>query len=312
MKARKGKFLEFYEKYRGRGFVITSHRNADIDSLCCMYALHAFFPKAVLALPGDVEEPAEGFAKELGMKWEKLSSLDPRDFEGLVVVDTSAPSLVPGGEAWRKLLIVDHHVKNGFMFEAEYEVRDEDAPSAAEIMAEILPELSQKVAFALACGIVSDSARFKGGRKLTFETFVKLMDISGKEYQEILKWGEPELTLKLKGEVLEALRNMKVQSAGSYLIASVEVKDNESLIASSISEFADVALAAKWKESEGATKVSARGRKSVGVKLNEVLAQVAREYGGAGGGHPKAAGCAAKERPDIVLRRIIELVKEKL
>ena len=302
----------FRKEHGGKRFAITSHRNADIDALSSMYALKSVFPEAVLALPDKIEEPAREFAKEIGMEGERLSSLDPRDFEGLAVVDTSAPSLLPGAEAWRKILIIDHHHRNGFMFEAEFEIRDEHAPSTAEMLALLIPEMGGKVAFALACGIVSDTARFKNGRRETFEQLLRLMGISKKSYMEILEWGEPEPTLKLKGEVLGALQKMKITSAGSVLIATVEVRDNESFIASSISEFADIAVAAKWKASERATKVSVRARKSVDVQMNEVMAQAGKEFGGAGGGHPKAAGCFAKERPNIVLRRIIEIAKERL
>lgn len=302
----------FRKEYGGKRFAITSHRNADIDALSSMYALKSVFPEAVLALPDKIEEPAREFAKEIEIEGEKFSSLDPRDFDGLAVVDTSAPSLLPGAEAWRKILIIDHHHKNGFMFEAEFEIRDEHAPSTAEMLALLIPEMDEKVAFALACGIVADTARFKNGRRETFEQLLRLMDISKKSYMEILEWGEPEPTLKLKGEVLDALQKMKVTSAGNTLIATVEVRDNESFIASSISEFADIAVAAKWKASENSTKISVRARKSVDVQMNEVMAQIGKEFNGAGGGHPKAAGCFAKERPNIVLRRIVEIVKEKL
>lgn len=302
----------FRKEYGGKRFAITSHRNADIDALSSMYALRSVFPEAVLALPDKVEEPAREFAEELEIRGEKLSSLDPRDFEGLAVVDTSAPSLLPGTEAWRKILIIDHHHRNSSTMEAEYEIRDENAPSTAEMLALLIPGMGGKVAFALACGIVSDTARFKNGRRETFEQLLRMMEISGREYMEILRHGEPEPGMKLKGEVLEALQKMKVTASGNVLIAAVEVRDNESFIASSISEFADIAVAAKWKASERATKISVRARKSVDVQMNEVMAQVGGEFGGAGGGHSKAAGCFAKERPNIVLRRIIEVVKERL
>ena len=66
---------------------------------------------------------------------------------------------------------------------------------------------------------------------------------------------------------------------------------------SSISEFADVAFAASWRRDEKETRVSARARKNIPIKLNEVMAKVGAQFSATGGGHAKAAGANAKEKP---------------
>jgi len=53
--------------------------------------------------------------------------------------------------------------------------------------------------------------------------------------------------------------------------------------------------------------ISARARKSVRIPLNKVMAQVAEELGGAGGGHAKASGAALKAHTAECLRKCVEV-----
>jgi len=306
------KFLSFLSANRGRRIVICSHMNADIDALSSIYALHSVFPNSEMAIEDRMDVPGKMFADRMGISPPKLSSFKKEDYDGLIVVDTSAPQLVKSAEGWPILLIIDHHRENDHMMEAEMALRDSSAAATAEIIAEILPEIKPDAAFALACGIVSDSARFKGGHISTFRTLVSLMEKCGSDYPEILKYGEPEPTTELKEMVLKSVRRMRVTRHGGYLIAAVKAREHESYVASALSEFADVAFAARWKRAEGETKISARARKSVPVPMNEVMMQLGNEFNGAGGGHSKAAGCSAKAKPEIVLKRCVEIMIGRL
>lgn len=306
------KFLSFLGANRGKRLVIASHSNADVDALSSVYALHSVFPNSVIAVQDRIDEPGKAFAARMGMEPKKLSSLNKEDYDGLVIADTSAPTMLKSTEGWRVLLIMDHHRENEDMIPAELVLRDSSAASTAEIIASVLPEVSPEVAFALACGIVSDSARFKGGHLSTFKALVSLMEKSGKDYPEVLQYGEAEPTSELKELVLKSLKRMKVVRHGNYLIAFVKVRDHESFVSSALSDFADAAFVGKWKRREGETKVSARARRSIPVPLNEVMMQVGKEFGGAGGGHSKAAGASAKGKPEIVLKRCVEILVGRL
>ena len=306
------KFLSFLSSNRDKRIAICSHMNADVDALSSIYAIHSVFPNSEMAIEDRMDVPGTIFAERIGMKPHKLSSLKKEDYDGLIIVDTSAPQLVKSSEGWPILLVIDHHRENDHMIKAEIVLRDSSAAAAAEIIAGILPEIKPEVAFALACGIVSDSARFKGGRLPTFKMLVSLMEKCGKDYPEILKYGEPEPTIELKELVLKSIKKMKITRHGNYMIATVKVREHESYVASALSEFADAVFVARWKRSEGETKVSARARKSVPVPLNEVMTQIGNEFHGAGGGHTKAAGSSAKAKPEIVLKRCVEILVGRL
>lgn len=306
------KFLSFLSANRNKRIVIASHMNADVDALSSIYALHSIFPNSQMAIEDRMDEPGKIFAARVGISPKKLSSFKKEDYDGLIIVDTSAPTLVKSAQGWPILLIIDHHRENEHMVNAELALRNSSAASTAEIIAEILPEIKPEVAFALACGIVSDSARFKGGHLSTFKTLVSLMEKSGKDYPEILQYGEPEPTSELKELVLKSIKKMHITRHGNYLIATVKVRNHESFVSSALSEFADAVFVGRWKRAEGETKISARARKSIPIPLNEVMAQVGKEFHGAGGGHSKAAGSSAKAKPEIALKRCVEILVGRL
>ncbi|MEW5997004.1 MAG: DHH family phosphoesterase [Candidatus Micrarchaeota archaeon] len=306
------KFLSFLSRKREKRIVIASHMNADIDALASMYALHSVFPNSEMAVEDRMDVPGKMFAGKIGFSPRRLSSFKKEDYDGLIVVDTSAPTLLKSAQGWPVLLVIDHHRENEQMISAELVLRNHSAASTAEIIAEILPEITSEAAFALACGIVSDSARFKGGHLSTFKTLVSLMEKSGKDYPEILQYGDPEPTAELKELVLKSVKRMRITRHGNYIIATVKVRDHESFVSSALSEFADAVFVGRWKRAEGETKVSARARKSIPVPLNEVMGQAGREFHGAGGGHSKAAGASAKAKPEIVLKRCVEILAGRL
>lgn len=308
----KENFLSFLAANKNKRLVIATHSNADVDALSSMYALHSAFPNSEMAVEDRIDEPGKVFASRIGLSPKKLSSLRKEDYDGLIVVDTSAPTLLKSAKGWRILLIIDHHRENEQMLNAEIVLRDSSAASTAEIIASLLPEMGADAAFALACGIVSDSARFRGGHLSTFKTFVFLMEKSGKDYPEILEFGDAEPGPELKELVLDAARKMDVTRHGNHLIATAKVRDHESFVSSALAGLVDAAFVAKWKRKEKETKVSARARKSIHVPMNEVMAQVGKEFNGAGGGHSGAAGASAKARPEIVLKRCVEILTGRL
>ncbi|MBD3398639.1 hypothetical protein GF412_05365 [Candidatus Micrarchaeota archaeon] len=306
------KFLSFLEKYKDAKLVVTSHSNFDLDALCSCIAVKSVLPNGVVACPDKMDAPAKAFAEKLGLRVEKLGKLDKGEFEGLVSVDCATSVLLEEAKGWDIRLIVDHHHKSENALSAEFMIVDEDAPSTAEIFGELLPEVSEEVAFALGVAIISDTARFKSARAHTFEMLAKMIRISGKEYSEMLEDAEPELDMENKLTVLEAFKNMRIQMHGGYAVVTSVVPAHESLVSSSLSEFADIAFVAKWKDEVKESRVSSRARKHVPFMMNEIMKEAAEELGGGGGGHAKAAGCSSKARPGETLDKCIEVLIRKI
>ncbi len=299
-------FRRFLEKHSGKKIAIATHNRADVDALSSAYALSKAIPGSVVCTSEEMNEGARMLAQRLGIEVLPMESLRKEDFEGLVVTDTSAYTLVPLARGWRILAIIDHHRSDGKDMQGELEIIETDSPSAAEIVASIVPEIDKDAAFALCVGIIADGARFKSARANTFETLARLMRIAGAEYPDLLSYAEPEPKEDSKIAVLSAMRRLEYVYAAGYVVATTEVGSNESEAASLISEAADVAFVAKWKDKEQETRISARARKGVKVPLNVVMGQVAKMLGGAGGGHPKAAGGALKAHTQEVLKMCVD------
>src|SRR4030042_1141737 len=97
--------------------VITTHINADFDSLASMLAAKKIYPNAVLVFPGSQERNLRDFfihSALYGFEVERIQNIDLREVERLILVDTRQISRIgkfseiiskPGLE----IHIYDHH-----------------------------------------------------------------------------------------------------------------------------------------------------------------------------------------------------------
>lgn len=307
-------FEKFLSEFKGKKLVIASHRKADADGIASAYALNSLFPDSVIAVPDEMDEGAKKLAEKLGLDVKVISELKKTDFEGMVVVDTSAYTMIKDAKDWKVVLIIDHHEAEGTDMSADYVIIDKDAPSTSEMVAELIgyEKLDEKLAFALSVAIISDTARFKSSSADTFEILGKLMKICKTPYVELLEYGEPELGSPAKVAVMKALQRVQFVWHADYVIATSETGSNESDAASLIAEIADAAFVGSWKDREKETRISARASKRLPVGLNEVMKEVGDTFGGKGGGHKKAAGASAKEHTDVVLKKCVDVLIMKL
>jgi nanoRNase/pAp phosphatase (c-di-AMP/oligoRNAs hydrolase) len=303
----RNKFRGFLAKYGKSRIAIVTHNKADVDSISSAYALTKILPNSVICTHEEMRVGAKMLAEKLGIRVRDLGQFNKKDFDGVLAVDTAAYTLVPEARGWKILGIIDHHRKEGKDIEAEFEIIEEESPSAAEIVAGLLDEIDKDTAFALCVGIIADGARFKSARGKTFEALGRLMKIAGADYKELLTYAEPEPPMEVKIAMLTAMKRVEFVYSAGYVIATSEVGSNESDAASLIADAADVAFVGKWKDREQETRISARARKNVHVALNEVMGQVGKELGGAGGGHPKAAGAAIKAHSQETLQKCVDV-----
>jgi nanoRNase/pAp phosphatase (c-di-AMP/oligoRNAs hydrolase) len=304
-------FDEFLSKNKDKQLVITTHRKADIDGLASAYALSTVLPNSIIAMK-DLDEGAAALAEKLSIKTQNLLDIERSQFDGLIVVDTASLTLLAEAADWNVLLVIDHHHEEGRDIAAKEFIIDEDSPSTAEIVASLVSVESADVALALSAAIISDTARFKAGIADTFILLGNLLKKAGATYTEALVLGEPELRPDVKMAVLKAFQRVTFTYAGNLLIATSEVGSNESDAAQLISEAADIAFVASWKNEEKETRISARARKHVTIPLNEVMKEVGQQNGGAGGGHPKAAGASVKIHTQEALKACVDEVIRRI
>jgi prefoldin beta subunit len=307
MAKNEGVFGGFLSRYGSNRLAIATHSRADVDALASAYVLSKHLPESVICTIDEMGEGARMLSEKLSIDVQDISALERTSFRGLVVADTSTYTLLPQAREWEVLLIIDHHRAEGRDMKGEFEIIEPESPSTAEIIANIIPDLDKDSAFALSVGIIADAARFKSARAQSFETLARLMKIADADYSELLSYAEPEPKAEAKLAMLSAMKRVEFVYSAGYIIATSEASSNESDAASLLAEAADVAFVANWKNEEQESRISARARKDVAVPLNKVMAEVGQALGGAGGGHPKAAGASAKAHTDETLKKCVDV-----
>ena len=154
VRAAASKFSEFFAKYGDKRLAIVTHNRADVDAISSAYAISNALPNSLICTNEEMTEGAKLLSERLKIETTPLSSIDKKDYEGLVVVDTSAYTLVPEARGWKIVCIIDHHRSEGRDMVGEFEIIDEKSPSCAEIIANILPEIDSSSAFGLCVGII--------------------------------------------------------------------------------------------------------------------------------------------------------------
>ncbi|MEM4165903.1 MAG: DHH family phosphoesterase [Candidatus Bilamarchaeaceae archaeon] len=302
---------------RDKKILLTSHRKPDIDSVVSLFVLKELLPNAVIALTSEKDESAKNLIDYLGLEFEDLNKINLSDFDGLVVADTSSTTLVPIAKEAKIFLLIDHHQAEGRDIKADFEIIDSQATATSEIIAILLEDagmldkISKKAIFALCCGIVFDSARFKSARAQTFKILSKLMELAEESYEKIREYAEPPRKRDEQLAILRGFQRLEIYEIDGYVIATSNVGSNASDTASFLAEVAHVSFVAEFKEKENETRLSARAAHTFPVPLNEIAARAADKIGGKGGGHKKAAGLSVKnKKPSEVLKACLDVLKE--
>lgn len=151
--------------------VITTHVNADFDSLASMLAAKKLYPEAVLVFPGSQEKSLREFFVQSTFyvfETERMKNLDFKKIQRLILVDTRQPgrigkfvSLV--GRPDVKLHIYDHHPPSPEDLKGEVEVIQE-VGATITILTEILRQrdipISPEEATVMAIGLYEDTGSF--------------------------------------------------------------------------------------------------------------------------------------------------------
>ncbi|MDD5023222.1 MAG: DHH family phosphoesterase, partial [Candidatus ainarchaeum sp.] len=202
-------FNSFLKKYKDKKLVITTHRHPDVDGIASMYALGQFLENSIYALQDNPSEDTHPLIEKLGMEFQFLRDLKKEDYDGLIVFDCHSYVLVTDAKGWNLVLIIDHHQDESKNMHAEFEIIRNDSPSNVEVIYELLPKIDKKTAYALAVGIISDTARFKSAKASTFEKLSRLIELSGVSYKELFDCAYPQEPMDKRMAVLTALQRVE-------------------------------------------------------------------------------------------------------
>ncbi len=296
----------FLSSISGKKTLVLTHAGADVDAFCAAAALYfAFDPHAsiTIGVPDHINVPAKSLARNLGIPF-ILSPQDLEEFDRVIVVDFNSFDMVGSlAEPLRAfkgpILVIDHHSDGRDRISSKpLRFIDPACVSTCELVHRLLARkrkhLTPMVATLIAAGIIVDSAGFTVGNPETFTIMAKALERSGKKLPEIVSLLRMKTDVSEKVALLKAARRARIFNSGDYLLACTEVGAFEASCASSLIRLgADVAFAGG--SDKGKLMVSARANNHMVVKtgfdlVQHVFKPLETESGGAGGGHPAAAG----------------------
>ena len=301
--------------------IITSHINADFDSLASMVAAKKLYPEADIVFAGSQEKKLRDFIEAFKpVEIKRIRDIDLADIKRLIIVDTKNQDRIgqfaeitskPGID----IHIYDHHPLTKEDIHGSIEVIEE-VGATATIFSEILKtrklQPSPMEATILCLGIYEETG------SLLFPSTTE-RDLLAVAY--LIKRGanlnivSSFLRLELSREELDLLNEL-VQSAREMIVRGVRIKiakaSRESYLgdaahlAHRIMDMEDIDALFVLLSMEGKILMVARSRVP---ELN--VADVMEEFGG--GGHPTAAAATIKEASlEMLDERLTRIISENV
>ena len=210
--------------------VITTHINADFDSLASMLAAKKLYPQAVLVFPGSQEKNLRDFFLQSTFyvfETERIKNIDLKAVRRLILVDTRQPGRIGKfGELvkrpWVEVHIYDHHPASREDLRGTLEhIREVGA--TITILAKILKEqnipVTPEEATIMALGLYEDTGSFTFS-STTQEDYEAAAFLLSKGAN--LSMVSNLITRELTPEQISLLNEL-IQSATRYTVKGLEV-----------------------------------------------------------------------------------------
>lgn len=293
--------------------IITSHTNADFDSLASMVAAKKLYPGAEIVFPGSQEKKLRDFLEAFHpVRIKRIKDIDLSRVTRLIIVDTKIPGRIGPfagllTDKKLKVHIYDHHPFTRGDIRGEVE-KIESVGATATIFTEILKNRrlhpTPMEATILAIGIYEETGN------LLFPSTTE-RDLFAIAY--LLKRGanlnivSSFLKMELSREELDILNEL-IQSSKEMVIQGIRIKiakasreqyfGDAAHLAHRMMDMEDIDAVVVLLGMEGKILLVARS------KVPELdVSKVMSEFGG--GGHPTAASATVKEAS-------LEVIEEKL
>ena len=301
--------------------VITTHTNADFDSLASMLAAKKLYPEAVLVFPGSQERSLRDFfihSTLYAFEVERVKNIDLQKVTRLILVDTRQISRIGKfaeivGKPGVEVHIFDHHPPAPDDIRGSMEVIAETGANVTviiRILEEKGVEIAPDEATAMMLGIYEDTGNltFPSTREDDFRAAAYLTRKGAN-----LSILSNIITKELTAEQVFLLNDL-IQSATRYPLHGVNVVIAQASVDHYIGDIAVLVHKLMDMENLDALFVLVLMENRVYLigrsRIEEVnVAEVASEFGG--GGHPTAASATVKDMTLIEANeRLVETLKE--
>ncbi len=309
--------------------VLFCHQNADPDAVCSAVVLQSLLrnlvpgAKVEISCPGGVGASTKTLLENLGITSPREDG--PSAVDLAVLVDTNTlDQLGQVGEKLREsgspLVVVDHHHPHPDTEKAaSLMIVDEQAAAAAEVVfnlakaAKVL--LGRMEATALLAALFIETKHFLLARKSTFLVAGALVE-AGADPRHLFEVLKSPMSRSERVARLKAATRGEVTLLNNWIVVTSELGSYQSSAARGFLGLG-AHLALVGGEAKGKARINMRATEDfhnkTGIHLGRDLAiPLGKKLGGAGGGHPTAAGLSAQGEVKDMLRACVERVKEHL
>ena len=306
--------------------VITTHNNADFDSLASMLAAKKLYPNAVLVFPGSQERSLRDFfihSALYALEVERIKNIDLHEINRLILVDTRQISRIGKfseilSNPDLEIHIYDHHPPSAEDLHGSLEVISEVGATVTlllDILQKSQIEITPDEATVMMLGIYEDTGNltFPSTREEDFKAAGYLVRKGAN-----LSVLSNVITKELTAEQIFLLNDL-IQSATRYDFHGVDVVIAQASADRYVGDIAVLVHKLQDMENLDVLFVLVRMEDRVYLigrsRLEEVnVSEVAGEFGG--GGHPTAASATVKgmtlvEAHDRLIKTLKEMVKPK-
>jgi bifunctional oligoribonuclease and PAP phosphatase NrnA len=285
--------------------LILIHGNADPDALGSAYAIYRSFPGADIVAPGGLDRISKVIAENLGIC--VGDDADPKDYDTVLILDTSSPDQLEWTEELPSdCIVVDHHARSP-RWEGHLYYCDDTKKSCAEIVLQLLKiagvGLDHEVGLALLAGMLTDSGHFRYANPDLLCAFADLMTVSHVEIDQVFALTDLDQDISERIAQLKGAQRLRFDRVGDFIVAVSHGSSFESSVCKSLLGLgADVAFVGSQREDK--FRVSARSRQEMvrkGLHLGRMLESMGMETQTDGGGHAAAAGLIGEGDVEAIL-----------
>jgi len=321
------KLLENIRKSKVRRIAILTHPNADPDAIGSAVATKYFLEHSLdnvsvkifsSSLSALSKKMVEDFNVDISLDLEELLEFDCAILVDMNDIKASYPDVNV-----KVFAIIDHHQIPMYVIKnTDAILIHELSPSTCEIVYKMLKKFKidppKEIYFMLLIGILFDTKQLSLASCETLKIVAEITE-KGINYRDAINYLRHVPDISERMAKLKALTRSKIKRVGDYIIVFTHVSSFHGLISSMlVSLGADVAITGGVTDGNKIV-ISARSTRSfyesTGISLAELMSEIGKLIGGAGGGHPTAAGANGYgNKSDLmeILKVSVRMIEERI
>lgn len=331
-------YEDFLSYLKGKKILITTHDLVDIDGLASCFALKFFLTKqlnkpTVSIFFSELSKLTRIYMEKFNEKFPEFifsykKDVDLSNYDICLIIDANEVSQIRFNlkndtlQLGIPYIIIDHHHYNEVNLNSEnlgsLNLIDDNFSSTVEIILNLFQHYSQKLPlpykYLMSTAILTDSGFFKYGNNNTIKNISILLD-EDLNFQEIRLMLNREIDISERIAHIKGLQRVKLIREGNYLIGITNVSSFGAKVANTLIKIGfDISII--HSKDKGQKTINSRAKKSIclktGLHMGTIFEEISEKFGGYGGGHDGAAALTFDADLDIILKKIIEKIKQVL